>query len=200
MHDVTNVEKILAASILISLCTNSLRVPRTREPNGNRTVVSQESDLPYECGSVAVVTSSRIKLCPLGGWKMGAEPALHEGTALLKERLSVLDVEVSLVDDDMAERALACGVAAFPWFPREHVVSPPRVHLGAHVIWVGKPRLRHRCVVCEKTRRCVARLPRVSFRPECLRAFLWVSVVLPHAGLSGEISFARDEAVPALSC
>ena len=39
----------------------------------------------------------------------GSKLAHCEGAALLTERLSVLDVEVSLVDDNKAERALACG-------------------------------------------------------------------------------------------
>ena len=39
----------------------------------------------------------------------GSKPALREGAALLTEGLSVLNVEVSFVDDDKAERALACG-------------------------------------------------------------------------------------------
>ena len=40
----------------------------------------------------------------------GSKPALCEGAALLTERFSVLDLEVSLVDDNKAERALACSI------------------------------------------------------------------------------------------
>ena len=39
----------------------------------------------------------------------GSKTALCEGAALLMERLSVLDMEVSFVDDGKAERALPCG-------------------------------------------------------------------------------------------
>ena len=40
----------------------------------------------------------------------GSKSALCEGAALLTERLSVVDVEVILVDDNKEERALACGM------------------------------------------------------------------------------------------
>ena len=38
----------------------------------------------------------------------GSKPALHEGATLLPEQLSTLDVEVSLVHDDQAERVFTC--------------------------------------------------------------------------------------------
>ena len=42
------------------------------DPKGNRTVVSRMSDATYKCDRVAVITNSRTKLGPLGGWKIGA--------------------------------------------------------------------------------------------------------------------------------
>ena len=39
-----------------------------------------------------------------------SKPALCEGATLLTERFSVLDVEVSPVNDNKAERALACSM------------------------------------------------------------------------------------------
>ena len=40
----------------------------------------------------------------------GSKLALCEGAALLTERLSVLDVEVSLVEDNKTNSTLACGM------------------------------------------------------------------------------------------